>query len=370
MIIGYKIHNFKSHKDTEIQMAPLTILTGVNGTGKSSIFQSMLILRETYLKRASFSKLFLSGESFKVGSAFDLVNANVPEDKDLLRFHIRTDNEASSFSFRYIAGESTTLSLIGDDGQTRVPTTSLFTDDFQYLSAFRYGPQLTYDSDTDVVDDHRQLSQRMGMGEFTIYYLAKYGTLPIPISELKYKNSESSLLQDQVQYWMGEISEGLQMKIDQTGKQYLVSFGYRQDGKQTKYFTPINTGYGISYILSVVVAILSAKQGSLLLIENPEAHIHPSGQAALMRMMSIAAANGVQIVIESHSDHIVNGAMVAIHEKTLLPTEVSLNYFLRSSVDNTTEVVRLPISDTGRIKKAPKGFFDQIDIDLKTIMGF
>jgi hypothetical protein len=77
---------------------------------------------------------------------------------------------------------------------------------------------------------------------------------------------------------MGEISEGIKMQIHQHGGQYDLNYGYEVPGKTTIYHSALNTGFGISYVLSVVVAILSARPGALLLIENPEAHIHlPTG---------------------------------------------------------------------------------------------
>lgn len=83
-----------------------------------------------------------------------------------------------------------------------------------------------------------------------------------------------------------------------------------------KWIDALNTGFGITYVLSVLVAVLFAPKGSLVLIENPEAHIHPAAQAALMKLISRAAEHGVQIILETHSDHVINGALVALKKES------------------------------------------------------
>ena len=115
---------------------------------------------------------------------------------------------------------------------------------------------------------------------------------------------------------------------------------------------------------------MHAKPGSLLFIENPEAHIHPQGQAKLMELISLAAKNGVQVVIESHSDHIINGALVALAKKKLFKNDVVMYYFTRNKKSHTSLVEKLNVMQSGRIKRPPNGFFDQIELDMRKILGF
>lgn len=110
------------------------------------------------------------------------------------------------------------------------------------------------------------------------------------------------------------------------------------------------------------------------MIENPEAHLHPKAQSKLAELMALAAQNGVQILIETHSDHIVNGTLVAVRKSETLqgiaPDKVKIHYFLRSDSQHTTSVINLPVLEGGQIKNPPAGFFDQIETDLETLMGF
>ena len=369
MIKKYFIHNFKNHADTSLDLSPVTLLTGMNGAGKSSVIQSMLLLRDTYSNTHQLSFLFLKGDSFSVGRTADAVNYNCKEDKERLRYGFVEDNDKTyGLTYRYTMDpEASSLNmeeLSGDmEGLMSLP---LFTDNFQYLSAFRNGPQEVYDSDKNVVDMQRQLSNKMGRGEMTIYYLSKFGDEHLSIDSLCYAPEKKHTLRQQTGCWMNEISNGLQMQINQYGTRYEVRYGTEHKGKKTIYHSATNTGYGISYILSVVVAILSAKPGALLLIENPEAHIHPSGQSALMRLIAKAAAAGVQVIIETHSDHIINGALVA-RKQHLMADDALEVYFFERDDDGNAQPIHLEIGQNGMIQNAPDRFCGQMNADLKVL---
>lgn len=372
MLRKYQLHNFKNHADTSMDMCNLTMLTGMNGMGKSSILQSMLVLRESYLRRPSMETLTLDGQSFSVGKTAELVNKSVTDRQDLLEFGLRTDEGNVALVYRYSEGIANEMELVGGNMSMAADCfkkISLFNDDFQYLSAFRMGPQSVYQSHTNVVDKHRQISDRMGMGEYVANFLSKYGQESIPVVPLAYPGSETLNLRAQTELWMGEISEGVRLTINEHGGQYDLMYGYEIPGKTTTYHSALNTGFGISYVLAVVVAVLSARPGALLLIENPEAHIHPSGQSALMRLISIAANNGVQIILETHSDHIINGALVNWKEMSIDRDLLAVYYFDRDENLNSLPL-RLAVGDNGRIKNAPQGFFDQMKADLEVLFDF
>lgn len=369
MIKSYYIHNFKNHADSSLEFGKLTILTGINGMGKSSVFQSMLLLRDSFNRNNQMEDLVLDGESCDVGSSADLVNSTVTNDSRNLKLEFKTDNgDSINFSFDYPTGNESSLSRAETSehyAPQKLKEIALFTDNFQYLSAFRDGPRNDYGVNTNSVDKHRQISKRMGMGEFAVYYLSLYGELEIPIKNLQHDGISDLSLRTQVQAWLGEVSPNIQIKIDQFDKLKL-SYGYKQEGRTTVYHSAMNTGFGISYILSIIVAILSAKPGALILIENPEAHIHPSGQSALMRLLCMAANAGVQIILETHSDHIINGALVNIKKNIICKADVSFYYFELD--DNLNSMpIKLQVGENNRIKDAPDGFCDQIGIDLEEI---
>jgi len=362
MISNYFIHNFKNHAQSSLNFKHLTLLTGTNGAGKSSVIQSMLLLRDSFYRSRNLDILYLKGPSFELGKSFDAINANCKERPQELEFDINELKFIYKYPSEMNANSLKTLKS-GMHNEEDLIKISLFSNDFQYLSAFREGPQTSYGSDTDIVDDQKQVSSKMGWGDMAVYFLNRFGNESLPISDLCYDKSHQDTLKVQTELWMNDISNGLRIKIDQNKDQYKLSLGYQIEGYTTRYFSATNTGFGISYVLSVVVAVLSAKPGALLLIENPEAHIHPSGQAALMRLISKAAAAGVQIIIETHSDHIVNGTLVNRKKGVLHDDDLSIYYFDKDDFFNARPLA-LTIANDGRIKNAPQGFFDQMNADL------
>ena len=70
-----------------------------------------------------------------------------------------------------------------------------------------------------------------------------------------------------------------------------------------------------------------AFHGELIVIENPETHLHPKGQANLAKLIALVAEQGVQIIIETHSDHIINGLRVATKQKFIKPNNSKVLFF-------------------------------------------
>lgn len=376
MIQNYTIRNFKVHRNTSIDLSPLTIFTGVNSSGKSSVFQTMLMLRESLQKRHSLDVLDLRGRSFDIeGKALELINWGI---EDINTFQISlllVDEKRYDFSYAYpigAAGKPDVLRI--QEGTTRYEeeelkaASSLFNDDFQYISAFRSGPQPTYHVSTEA-QEHNQVSGEMGRGEYAVMQYALHLTSDIQITAMKHPEESSLLVQDQVQAWMNEITTGVKINVEEKGNEFRLNFGYATQGGKNRYASALNSGYGVGYVFSIIVALLTSKPGSLIIIENPEAHIHPAAQSAIMRLVANASANGVQVIIETHSDHIINAALVAIKQKNLAKDALTVYYFTRNEETLASEPVKLTIGRDCRIKKAPKGFFDQMTSDLEILFG-
>jgi hypothetical protein len=98
-------------------------------------------------------------------------------------------------------------------------------------------------------------------------------------------------------------------------------------------------GFGLTYVLPVIVLILKAKPGDFIIVENPESHLHPAGQAKIAEMYAIAANNGVQIIVETHSDHFLNGVRVATKNKVIAPDKSQI-YFFEKQKDSLDTVLR------------------------------
>lgn len=371
MITSVNIRNFKSHKDTRIDLGNLTLLCGQNGVGKSAFLQSLLLLRQTHQKNRLHDGLDLNKPLCYIGTAEDALYQSAED--EIISFEIGTgDGETHYFSFEASDYDSSFLKKIRGgfrttDNRTTAfnaaqPAPSIFTNSFQYISAARL-PEYTYDD--YAVESENQLSLEEGKGELTAQFLHFFSKKKVIDSLLHPKVSFSDLLSQTIA-WEREISEGVNIIPQKVGLSYDVRYSFGNG--PTKDFSTKNVGFGLSYALPVIVAILSAEPGSLIVVENPEAHLHPYGQAKLVELMCLAAAGGVQIIAETHSDHIINGTLVSVRHEKIKSSQAKIYYFERDEKEHATHATPVYIEENGKIKHAPPGFFDQIGKDLRELM--
>ncbi len=364
MICSLRLRNFKPFADQTLEFRPLTLLSGINSTGKSSVLQSLLLLRQSY-QQGLLPKtgLALNGELVCIGTAQDALFEGAKE--DLISFILmRGDGRGGIWDFKYNR-EVDVLDLV-------LPTDpelyklSLFKDNFHYLQAERFGPRPFFEVSDFQVRQHGQLGTR---GEYTAHFLSIYRDKDIPNRKLNHSEAKSLNLRDQVEAWMGEISPGTRIEIKSNSDMDLVSFQYSY-GLSNPY-RATNAGFGITYTLPIIVAVLASPSGTLILIENPEAHLHPRGQAKIGELLALAASCGVQVVIETHSDHVLNGIRLAVHGGKLDPTDVQLHFFQRKDKEGqvVTEVVSPRIDHNGRIDRWPENFFDEWDKSLEALLA-
>lgn len=132
---------------------------------------------------------------------------------------------------------------------------------------------------------------------------------------------------------------------------------------------PAHSGFGLTYSLPILVAGLLVKPGSILIVENPEAHLHPQGQSQIAQFLARVAASGVYVVVETHSDHIINGTRLscADREHPLQSDDVIIHYFDRDN-EGAPSVEAIRVNSRGNLSKWPVGFFDQFERDLAEIL--
>ncbi len=146
-----------------------------------------------------------------------------------------------------------------------------------------------------------------------------------------------------------------------------LGFQFSRKGQVTSgLYRPTNVGFGLTYALPIVLACLTARPGSMILLENPEAHVHPQGQSAMGRLTCAAAAIGAQLVVETHSDHILNGVRLEVKRGALRPEDVALHYFRRE--DDGVHIMSPEIGRDGMLSEWPEGFFDEWDRSLDQLL--
>ncbi len=369
MLCSLRLKNFKPFEDQFLEFRPLTLLSGLNATGKSSVIQSLLLLRQSYKDGLlPLIGLQLNGELTHIGKAKDALFEGAKEEK--ISFEIALiDKSKATWHFNYNQG-SDVLSLASPPVAQEDFKSSLLNDKlFHYLQAERIGPRTSFETLDFLVRQHWQLGTR---GEYTAHFLSLFEREDIPNQYLSHPAAKSLNLKDQVEAWMGEVSPGIRIDITSHSAMDLVNLQYSfvMENQVSNNYRATNVGFGITYTLPIIVAILSSYRSALILIENPEAHLHPKGQAKMGELLALAAGCGVQVVLETHSDHVLNGIRLAVHGGKLDSNNVQLHYFQRQEKDGQaiTEVVSPHIDRNGRIDQWPDGFFDEWEKSLDALL--
>jgi len=366
-----QIKNFKSLRDTEIELRGLTLLTGVNSSGKSTFIQALLLLRQNQDKH------------FHRFQEIGYVNINdkyvtLGNKKDILYEEAFKENiEISIFGYDSIFSndsvkcglifEHETLQIKSDDQDTTGMLFKLFSDEsFQYIMTDRIAPNISYKLSDEYISKNNIGIQ----GEYTAHYLAEKHHKELEIEALRHEKAITNQLLENVSLWLSEISNGVSVnaKLYNELQQVNLTYSYIYGKNKTNDYNPLNVGFGITYSLPIIVAILKAKPDDLLIIENPESHLHPAGQSKIAKLCALAVANGVQIIVESHSDHFLNAIRVATKQGILKAEDSVVYYFSKTSDSMETKVEEININANGSIDAYPKGFFDQFDDDLDALI--
>jgi predicted ATPase len=356
MINRIKLSNFKCFKELNLELANLNILSGINSMGKSSVIQALLLLRQSYDMDSIVTGLHLNGDIIKIGSGFDLLYRSSSE--DVIGVEILTENGTYYWKYHY-EKESDFQKLISHNIDfDSLEDINLFYPSFSYVSAERIGPKPFYDKSYHQIYDKNQVGYK---GELFAGYLAERGFKDkLENNFILHKKTDSSLLAFQFEAWISEISPGVRINPKKYVDAGIVSIGYKVADNE---YTPLNVGFGISYVAPIVLSLIKAQKGDLVILENPEAHLHPKGQRIMGELISKACAGGVQVIVETHSDHLLNGIRLSVKNKTIDRNLVSLNYFYQ--VIEGKELVHKKSSpailEDGGLSDWPDGFFDEWD---------
>ena len=366
------LKNFKVFSDHHISLARLTLLSALNGTGKSSVLQVLALLRQSF--EAGFLNeegWLLNGELIELGVAEDVLHEyfDTPEIMAELR---ASENVSQGWTVQYEKSSDVLRYSESSNHGGAIGSLSLFGDWFQYLRADRVNPAVSYKKSYHSVGRRHFLGAR---GEYTAHFLSLFQDHPVPEALRRRQDEDQAAtpgLLSQVNAWMQEFSPGVRVAVEDIEKTDFVRLSYAYGASaglsSSNSYRPTNVGFGLTYSLPIVVACLATPPGGLILLENPEAHLHPQGQAAMGRLMALAAATGVQIVVETHSDHVLNGIRMAVKSGELAPEHVAAHYFSRPRGSQAVEMQSPKITRQGRLTFWPDGFFDQWEKSLDSLL--
>ena len=349
----------------------ITLLTGSNGRGKSSILQSLLILAQSFQSGKNIEFVKLNGRFVCLGTYNDVLSKGVdtnnfsiafksddPDENDVIFTCMPLDGknrlaDLKSLLISYIDGEIKELiNNVGsndDDSNSISATTKGSTSaiaivnqlrNFYYVSANRVGPTNYVTPRNDEVNGNQ-----IGIhGEYVINTL---------------KESEESLVK-QVAAEISSIMGGASVKVDEIDTEYLKLLLDSQDNNEG--FKPVNVGFGYSYILPLVVLPLVVEPNSKLILENPEAHLHPGAQSRLMKfLIRIAKEKKLQLFIETHSDHIINALRIAVKDSLcqIIHKDATIIHVGRDKTSEDSIFWQINIDSYGNLSDYPNEFMDE-----------
>jgi predicted ATPase len=322
MIYKISISNYKCIKHEVLPLKPLTIVTGLNSTGKSTFINSILLIEQC-----------ATGADIGLSSNYDVIRSKYLNEREV---------ELQAF---YSSGNSRLLK-INPEGVERLYPDELpqFEKGIYYLSANRIGieEQVRF-------DNQRHAIGVRGESVFNTFELEKSE----PVIEKLRRYTPSFTLQHQVNYWLSEIL-GLNLVLStQKNTQEKVDINFSNDKIQG--ISPKNLGAGVSYLVKVLITCLRAKENDILLLENPEIHLHPYAQAKLGEFLTFIASAGIQVIVETHCEHLINKVQYEIYKKHL-PHDSAILLYKANIVDNFQTIQFKP--DGNFAVHFPEGFFD------------
>lgn len=377
MITQVNLKHFKCFELLKLPLTNLTLLSGENASGKSSILQALVLLHQTMREHEWSTRLMLNGNTLKLGTVADVVDK--VHGRHAFEIGLREGGDSYSWGF---SGDRSDMSLAIDSIDISGSVTTnpknlqfMFPDDsnntavnlanrirgLTYITAERIGPREFYP-----LEDRQNACVVGPEGEYAISILHS-GRDKKVLKGLEIDDVPATRLR-QVEARMQAFFPGCGLAVEEVPRMNAVTLGLRTS-EDTGFHRPVNVGFGLTQVLPIIVAALSANSHDILLIENPEVHLHPAGQALMGQFLADVASAGVQVIIETHSDHILNGIRRAVRSKILKPDQATLHFF-RSRKDNQFQVISPQLDETGNVDIWPEGFFDQYDKDMNHFAGW
>ena len=455
--------NFKCFENLDLPCAPLNLLCGLNGMGKSSVIQALLVLRQSFeTGDLQEGRLVLGGALTDLGAGSDVLFEDAGDEVVGFTLHGDQAHQPWTRRFGYSRGSDQLVAIrelptggnlqdaahgapcpvtgqptkgrnvfagLGSDAKAKSAINALLRNDpgadarlagfadprriraaaakakaegrshidrvndwlrtdseadgssvgivppwqvsspfggrLIYVQADRTGPRKSYPL-SEVLARRGDFGRR---GEYAWNYLNDHQNDSLPAADPRCGDGSTRRLRGAVDYWLQDVSPGAHLQLESVlaADAVLAGFTFDRPGDvMSRRHRATNVGFGLSYVFPVVLALLS-EPGTLCLIENPEAHLHPRGQTRLAELTARAAVAGVQVFVETHSDHFLDGVRLAIHDGLIPPADAAIHYFEREAGQ---AVVSSPTVDAdGRLSRWPVGFFDQHEENLARLLA-
>lgn len=323
MLDNIKINGFKNLSDVDFKLAPLTIITGKNSTGKSSMFQAVLFCQQN----AEGAMLYTDFTNID----FDSIRNKYTNSKEA-NITLTVDNNVISYDFT-------------DDGIKcrNAEYLPIIEKNIFYLSANRTGAE----NSANIYQSH--ISGPNGNALFGTFEQEKSK----PIDSHLIKEKSSFTLSSQLNFWLSYILDiPLELHSERRAANN-IEIKYKSDNLPD--ILPTQLGAGVSYLAKILILCLRSKKNDIIMIENPEIHLYPAAQSRLAEFLTFIASNDRQLLLESHSDIIVTKIRHEVFKGKIKPEYVLVLF--KDSIISPFEPLTLDIN--GKFNKDfPESFFD------------
>ena len=376
MFTELELRLFKCFRDLRLPLAPLTLLSGPNASGKSAVLQSMVLLRETLCEQEGGTRPAPDGAGSPFGSMSDFVDEAFGCD----RFSIGLADARDRVLWTFVGDAPDGFPVVESvkiNGQANAPISNTgrllpgqerspepFAGRLRgmtCLTGVRLPPR-----DIGALTDPLSRNLVGARGEHAASVLHR-GREQEVADAVALRDAPKGLFR-QVEARMRTFVPGRRLELEEVAGTGAASLRFRTSDR-TGFHPLAHAGFGIVQCFPIVVAALSAADRDLLVIENPELGLHPAGQALMGRFLADVAAAGRQVLLETHSDHVLNGVRRAVKDGRLGAEEVAVHFFQPRSEDRP-QVLSPGLDDDGRIDFWPPGFFDQFDRDANYFAGW
>jgi hypothetical protein len=372
-ITSITVAGFKSfYEEQTIDVRPLTILAGVNSSGKSSIMQPLLLLKQTIEAPYDPGALLLDGPNVSITRIEQVLSRGPQQAKEFTTGFRVTEDGDHEVRFTFGRAESGEVRLIDATVDMTRPPARLPADEPSvadiramtaaggviHLPALRGNPQRTYRTAA------LHGAFRGVFNDYTAGVIAAW--------QSRTRRGRDDWLSRDAEKKLAGLARDLELlgltwhvearQLDDANVELLVDRlpHARPDGSR-ELVNIADVGFGVSQTLPVVVALQVATPGQLVYLEQPEIHLHPRAQVAFAELLRAAIGRGARVVVETHSALLLRAIQTMVAKETLDKDDVALHWFARDPDTGLSKVTSATLDRLGSFGDWPEDF-DEVDL--------
>jgi predicted ATPase len=383
MINNIRIKNFKSIEYAEISIAPITLLIGPNASGKSSVIQSIAVLKNFFLNPARSLDEIFNLSYLRLGSYADVVSYHdtsrmISIGADIVKGEIREQYDLElgpksssklsisapikvetkvEFTLPYSAnqqdrkdvaiGQKTGKLIWNGITLASEPQNLMIDQDLQELYNLHYNAILSVFLVPTVIAFNNNLYPIVGLPD-------KRTLISIPDAMLVTMLQQDADLEEKMSTYMEEIFKIRDIRARLTYPNISVMVGRKRFATNI-----VNEGFGLNRIAALLATILATSRESIIAVEEPENHLHPEAQAKLAKVLvEVVKDENKQLIISTHSEHLLLGLLSEVGAGHLEPKDIAVYFSELKMPQMKSFFEKAEVNKSGQIRGGLEGFFE------------